>query len=143
MTAHGLEVIDHSVHLTHEWTNELAGRLGWSSKRSALRLMRVTLHRIRDHLLVDELAQLSAQLPLLIRGFFFEGWVPKNTPVRERHAHEFIAVIDAEMENSAEYRGREDIKCVFDLLNARVSAGEIEDIRASLPSDLRQIWAAP
>ena len=53
MTEQGLEVIDHSVHLTHEWINELAGRLGWSSKRSALRLMRTVLHRIRDHLLLS------------------------------------------------------------------------------------------
>lgn len=143
MTAQGLEVIDHSVHLAHEWINELAGRLDWSSKRSALRLMRVTLHRIRDHLLVDELAQFSAQLPALIRGLFFEGWVPKSTPLKERHGDDFVAFVDAQMEGSEEYRGRADIKCVFALLNARLSAGEVEDIRASLPSDLRQLWIAP
>lgn len=143
MTAQGLEVIDQSVHLTHEWINELAGRLGWSSKRSALRLMRVTLHRIRDHLLVNEVAQLSAQLPVMIRGFFFEGWVPKYTPIRERHEEEFIAFIRQQMNDTEEYRGRDDIKCVFDLLNARISRGEVEDIRASLPQDLRDLWPTP
>jgi uncharacterized protein (DUF2267 family) len=143
MTAQGLEVIDHSVHLAHEWINELAARLGWSSKRSTLRLMRVTLHHIRDHLLPDEMAQLSAQLPLLIRGFFFEGWVPKRTPVKERQATDFIASISARMDDTEEYRGHEDIKCVFDLLNARLSRGEVEDVRANLPSDLRQLWTAP
>lgn len=143
MSAQGLEVIDQTVHATHEWINELAGRLDWSSKRSALRLMRVTLHRIRDHLLADELAQFSAQLPVLIRGFFFEGWVPKNTPVKERHASDFVTFIGAQMEGCAEYRGREDIKCVFDLLNARLSKGEIEDVCASLPNELRQLWPAP
>ncbi|WP_299031512.1 DUF2267 domain-containing protein [uncultured Sulfitobacter sp.] len=143
MTAQGLEVIDHSVHLTHEWINELAGRLDWSSKRSALRLMRVTLHRIRDHLLVDELAQMSAQLPVMIRGFFFEGWVPKDTPIKERHEDEFIAFVGHQMADTSEYRGRDDIKCVFDLLNARLSRGEVEDIRASLPQDIRDMWSAP
>lgn len=143
MTAQGLEVIDHSVHLTHEWINELAGRLDWSSKRSALRLMRVTLHRVRDHLLVDEMAQMSAQLPVMIRGFFFEGWVPKNTPIKERRGEDFVAFVGHQMGDTAEYRGRDDIKCVFDLLNARVSRGEVADIRASLPQDLRDIWPAP
>lgn len=143
MTAQGLEVIDHSVHLAHEWINELAERLDWSSKRSALRLMRVTLNRIRDHLLVDELAQLSAQLPILIRGFLFEGWVPKRTPLKERRGNDFVTFINVQMEGSEEYRGREDIKCVFDLLNARLSMGEIEDIRACLPDDLRALWNAP
>ncbi|WP_299732615.1 DUF2267 domain-containing protein [uncultured Tateyamaria sp.] len=143
MTAQGLEVIDQSVHLTHEWINELAGRLDWTSKRSALRLMRVTLHRICDHLLVDEVAQFSAQLPVLIRGFYYEGWVPKNTPIRERRVADFTAFIGHHMADTAEYRGGEDIRCVFDLLNARISRGEVEDVRANLPEDLRDLWPRP
>lgn len=143
MKAQGLEVIDHSVHLTHEWINELAGRLDWYSKRSALRLLRVTLHRIRDHLLVGELAQMSAQLPVMIRGFFFEGWVPKDTPIKERRGADFISFVGHQMSDTEEYRGHHDIKCVFDLLNARLSRGEVEDIRASLPEDIRDLWPAP
>ena len=143
MTAQGLEVIDHSVHLTHEWINELAKRLDWSSKRSALRLLRTTLRHLRDHLLVDELAQMSAQLPLLIRGFFFEGWVPKQTPIKERNVQDFIAFITEQMGKAEEYRGRDDIKCVFDLLNNRLSRGEVEDVRATLPAPIRELWPAP
>ena len=143
MTAQGLEVIDQIVHLTHEWINELAGRLDWTSKRSALRLMRVTLHRIRDHLVIDEVAQLSAQLPVMIRGFFFEGWVPKDTPIKERRGEDFIAFIAHQMTDTIEYRGRDDIKSVFDLLNARISKGEIEDVRANMPQDLRDLWPDP
>ncbi len=143
MTAQGLEVIEHSVHLTHEWINELAGRLDWSSKRSALRLLRVSLHHIRDHLRVDEVAQLSAQLPLVIRGFFFEGWIPKATPIKERRAQGFTDFIAHQMEQTSQYRGQADLKCVFDLLNARISRGEVEDTRASLPQELRDLWPAP
>ncbi len=143
MTAQGLEVIDHSVQLAHEWINELAERLDWSSKRNAMRLMRITLARVRDHLMPDEVAQLSAQLPLLIRGFFFEGWIPKKTPIKERHVEDFMAFIGTKMDDVQEYRGQADIKCVFDLLNARISRGEVEDVRASLPADLRAMWDAP
>jgi uncharacterized protein (DUF2267 family) len=143
MSAQGLEVIDHSVHLTHEWINELAGRLDWTSKRSALRLFRATLHQVRDQLMPDELAQLSAQLPLLIRGMFFEGWVPKRTPAKTRSAADFIAAIEEQMSDTEEYRGPEDIRYVFDLLNARLSRGEIEDVRACLPEKVRGLWPAP
>ena len=142
MTAQGLEVIDHTVHTTHEWINELAERLDWSSKRSALRLLRITLHCVRDHLMLDELAQFSAKLPLIIRGMLFEGWMPKNTPIKERHAEDFIAHVSCEMGDAPEYSGAVDIGCVFKLLNARLSAGEINDIRANLPSALRDIWPA-
>ncbi|MDU8912453.1 DUF2267 domain-containing protein [Aestuariicoccus sp. MJ-SS9] len=143
MSAQGLEVIDHTVSLTHEWINELSGRLDWSSHRSALRLMRVTLHHIRDHLQVNELAQFSAQLPLLIRGIFFEGWVPKTTPIKERTSTGFLMAIGEQMKTTPEFRGDVDIRRVFDLLNARISAGEIADIRASLPADIRDLWPAP
>lgn len=143
MSAQGLEMIDHSVQVAHEWINELTGRLDWSSKRSALRLLRATLHHIRDHLLIDELAQMSAQMPLMIRGIMFEGWVPKRTPIRERHSADFVDFIDSQMDGTEEYRGRDDIKCVFELLNARLSRGEVEDIRSSLPEALRGLWPAP
>ncbi len=140
MSSQGLDVIDHTVHLTHEWINELAARLGWGSKRSALRLLRVTLTHLRDHLMINELAQFSAQLPIIIRGMVFEGWVPKNTPIKERRAAQFIAAISDQMDETEEFQGAQDIRCVFDLLSARLSRGEIEDVRASLPEDIRALW---
>lgn len=143
MSARGLEVIDLSVQKTHEWINELGGRLDWSSERSTLRLLRTTLQHLRDHLLVDELAQFSAQLPLLIRGMLFEGWVPKATPIKERSADDFVKYIETRMGKTEEYRGPEDIRCVFKLLNEKVSAGEVADIRAGLPSEIRALWPAP
>ena len=143
MTAQSLEIIDHSVQLTHEWINELAQRLGWSSERSALRLLRITICHVRDHLPIDELAHVSAQLPVMIRGFFFEGWMPKHTPIKERRAEEFVSFIGGHMHDTEEYRGRDDIKCVFDLLKNRLSRGEVEDIRATLPTDICDLWPAP
>ena len=143
MSAQGLEVIDHTVQITHEWINELAARLDWGSRQNALRFLRTTLRLVRDHLLTDELAQFSAQLPLLLRGMMFEGWVPKRTPSKERSAAEFVAAIEAEMGNTDEYRGSEDIRYVFELLNARLSTGEVEDVRASLPEGIRSFWPTP
>lgn len=143
MSEQGLEVLDHSVQTAHEWINELASRLDWSSKRSALRLLRATLEQTRDHLLPDELAQFSAQLPLMVRGFFFEGWVPKRTPIKERSAGAFIGSIETKIGETQEYRGPQDIRAVFDLLNGRLSRGEIEDVRACLPESVRALWPAP
>ncbi|WP_082176534.1 DUF2267 domain-containing protein [Pseudaestuariivita atlantica] len=143
MSAQGLEIIDTAAHTTYEWLNELSERLDWSSKRSALRLLRATLHQIREHLLVDEMAQFSAQLPLLIKGMFIEGWVPNRTPSRARSADAFVRAIESELGKTDDYRGPEDIKYVFLLLNAHISRGEIEDVRASLPRGVRALWPAP
>ena len=143
MSAQGLEAIDHTVHLTHEWINELAGRLGWTSKRSVLRLMRAVLLQIRDRVPQDELAQFSAQLPLLVRGMLFEGWVPRKTIDKKRDISVFAAEIASRMGDDPEYRGVEDTRYVFDLLNNRISRGEVNDLRAGLPESLRNLWPEP
>ncbi|SNR84957.1 DUF2267 domain-containing protein [Puniceibacterium sediminis] len=142
MSAQGLEVIDHTVQLTHEWINELRERLGWDSSRDALRLLRVTLVQIRDHLGHEELAQLSAQMPLLIRGMFFEGWQPAHTPVRDRKVEHFVAAIEAQIGDALDWRGQEDITAVFRTLDNKISEGEIRDIKAGLPQAIRDIWPA-
>ncbi len=140
MSAQGLEVIDHTVQLTHEWINELRERLDWFSSQDALRLLRVTLQQIRDHISHEEVAQLSAQMPLLVRGMFFEGWRPSHTPVKDRGADIFLAAIEERVGNVQEWRGSEDITCVLEMLNARISEGEIADVKANLPKRIRDLW---
>ena len=140
MSAQGLEVIDHTVHLTHEWINELRERLDWDSSRDALRLLRVTLVRIRDHLGHEEMAQLSAQMPLLIRGMYYEGWRPAHTPVRDRSADHFVAAIEELVGDILDWRGRRDIVSVFRLLDNRISEGEIREVKVGLPQPIRDLW---
>lgn len=138
-----IHVFERTMHEAHEWVNDLSGRTGWTSERDVLRLLRTVLAKIRDHLQVNEMAQFSAQLPLILRGMYFEGWQPKLTPVHERHADDFMASVDELVKDVADYRGKSDVEAVFKLLNARISRGEIEDVRACLPTELRKMWPAP
>jgi uncharacterized protein (DUF2267 family) len=138
MSSQGLEVIDHTVQLTHEWINELSAKLGWGDRRQVLMLMRTTLAGLRDMLGPNEAAQLSAQLPLLVRGLFFEGWRPGHSHERTRQA--LVARIEANLGQDQEYQGPEDISEVFRLLNGRISAGEVRHARQSLPSEIRDLW---
>jgi uncharacterized protein (DUF2267 family) len=143
MSAKGLEVIDHTVQLTHEWINELRERLGWASARDALRLLRVTISAIRDHLSHDEAAQFASQMPILIRGMYYEGWKPSSTPITDRNVGDFLARIESEVSGVAEYQGHGDICAVFHLLNRRISTGEVADIRGGLPKAIRDLWPEP
>jgi hypothetical protein len=69
----------------------------------------------------------------------------QNTPIKERHG-DLDDYILAPRWGYGEYRGRPDVIKVFDSLNARISAGEVNDIRASLPSaparsgQRREVW---
>lgn len=138
-----IHVFERTTHEAHEWVNDLAGRTGWTNEREVLRLLRTVLAKVRDHLPVNEMAQFSAQLPIILRGMFYEGWQPKVTPVHERHAPQFVAAIEEKVGDVIAYRGVTDIKAVFNVINAHVSRGEVEDVRACLPQELRDLWPAP
>lgn len=106
-------------------------------------MLRTVLCKLRDHLPVNEMAQFSAQLSLILRGMFYEGWQPKLTPVHERHAADFVAAVDEKVGDVIGYCGYEDIKAVFNTINAHISRGEIEEVRACLPQDLQDLWPVP
>ena len=141
MTMTGLDVFDTTVHKTNAWLNDLMTELGWQDKQKAYRALRVTLHTLRDRLTVEEAAQLGAQLPMLIRGFYYEGWRPSDTPRRERHREEFLSHIAVQFPDDA-VNPEHVAHGVFMLLSARVSAGEIEDVEHVLPSEIRDLWPA-
>lgn len=138
-----IHVFERTTHEAHEWVNELAGRTGWTNEREVLRLLRTVLAKIRDHLPVNEMAQFSAQLPILLRGLFFEGWQAKLTPIHERHAADFVADVEDAIGNVIDYQGVTDIKAVFNVVNARISRGEVNDVRSCLPQELRDLWPEP
>jgi uncharacterized protein (DUF2267 family) len=142
MSATGLEVFDRTLHKTNSWLKELMEILGTDDRHRAYIALRITLHALRNRLTVEEVAQLAAQLPMLIRGFYYEGWDPSHKPLKERHRDEFLARI-AEEERGGDRLDPEQIaRAVFTLLSRRISEGEIADIEHVLPAQIRELWPA-
>ena len=140
MSSKGLEVIDHSAQLTHEWINELAERLGWQDQKQVLQLLRSVLTGIRDHLPHDESAGFAAQLPILLRGMYYEGWRPAKTPDPDRSKEGFVSRIESHFKMDREYSGEKDITLVMRFLSGKVTSGEISDVRNALPPKIRSLW---
>lgn len=132
-------IIDRSVEKAHIWLNDLAEQLGTNDHRQAYRVLRAYLHALRDRLPVDEAAQLAAQLPELIRGIYYEGWNPSSTPVRYRDLADFLDRISADAGLDGETAASYAVSAAAAVLRRHVSAGEIEDVRATLPEELRPI----
>jgi uncharacterized protein (DUF2267 family) len=136
----GLEGIEHSIQLTHSWINEVDAALGWSDKHRSFRLLRAVLQALRDWLPANEAVDLAAQLPTLLRGVYYEHWRPSETPVKARNKADFLARIDHEFRTDPIIGTEDAIKIVFELLNKKISDGEIKDVRQSLPAALRHLW---
>jgi uncharacterized protein (DUF2267 family) len=143
MSATGVSVFDTTLQKTNRWLNDLMQLLDWQDKNKAYHAMRATLHVLRDRLTIDEVAQLAAQLPMLVRGFYYEGWDPTGKPEKQRHEEEFLADIARYFRDDEAVDPEQVARAVFAVLAAHVSEGEIEDVRRILPSSLRRLWPPP
>ena len=140
MSQTGLRAFESTLQTTNVWLNDILDQLGWQDQQRAYHALRAVLHALRDRLPVDQAAALAAQLPMLVRGFYYEGWHPHGKPVRERHKADFLAHIAAAYPNSFDVEIEEVTRAVFHVLSKHVSSGEIESVKRSLPTEIRSLW---
>ncbi|MGB3387532.1 MAG: DUF2267 domain-containing protein [Pseudaminobacter sp.] len=140
MSAVGLESFERTVQLTHIWINDLDERLDWENKARSYRLLKAVLHAVRDWLQINEAADLGAQLPMLLRGAYYDQWQPARNPAKPRSKADFIDRVEESFGKDPLSDPDKAIAVVFNLLSTKVSAGEIEDVRQSLPADIRALW---
>ena len=138
----GLEVFDSTVHKTHIWLNDIMQELGWDDRYKAYLGLRTTLHALRDRLTVEETAQLAAQLPMLIRGLFYEGWDPTGKPTKERHEAQFLAHVAKELPRAEPDEVERGTKAVLDVLSKRIDRGAAVKLAVIFPDELLKFWPA-
>src|SRR6267142_2009302 len=139
MSTTGLDVFDETIHKTNSWLKEISGILG-SDRRGAYRALRAVLHVLRDRLTVEEAAHLGDQLPMLVRGIYYEAWRPAGKPEKIRSLDEFLERITAQMAKAQPTDSEEAARAVFQVLVRHVSAGEIYDVIHELPEQIRTLW---
>ncbi|HZU91557.1 MAG TPA: DUF2267 domain-containing protein [Stellaceae bacterium] len=139
MAATGLEVLDKTVQTTNIWLDRIMEEIG-PDRKIAWHTLRAVLHALRDRLPLDQVAHLGAQLPIVIRGVYYDQWHPAGKPERWRSEDEFIARINAEMGDTRPTDPRDAARAVFRTLSDHVSPGQIDKVRQSLPEGIRRLW---
>ena len=128
-----------AVTTAEEWVNDLMRRLGWQDRERVYRALLAALHALRDCLGRDEAVYIGAQLPALLRGFYYEGWHPgMRPPTRSRGA--FLERIHDGVHRDPGVDTEQVARAVFALLAARLPAAEIEDAKVATPSVLHNLW---
>jgi uncharacterized protein (DUF2267 family) len=140
MTASDIPAFDSTFQTTNIWLNDIRKRLGGPDHRRAYHALRAVLHALRDRLTVEEAAALGAQLPMLVRGFYYEGWHPHGKPIKERKKEEFLAHIARDFEYDPAINPEQITRAVFGVIAAHVTAGEIISIERCLPAEIRSLW---
>lgn len=140
MSASGLEVLDTAVQKTNVWLKDLMGSLETADRHQAYIALKVTLHELRDRLSIEETAQLGAQLPLIVRGLYYEGWRPGGKQDRASSWETFMKPVYLALCQDGSWTPEEVVSSVFDVLSRHVSGGEIDDVISQLPRDIRSLW---
>jgi uncharacterized protein (DUF2267 family) len=136
-----LEVFDASLQKTQVWLNDLMLELGWAQKpQKACLALRTALHALRDRLTVQEAVHLGAQLPILIRGVYYEGWKLAGKPVKERHKSEFLDHIAKAFRDDDTVDPEKVMRAVLKVLACHISTGESDNVKHILPKSLQELW---
>ena len=139
MIAQGLEGLDRSVQLTHIWIDDLDRKLEWNNKARSYRLLKAVLHALRDSLKVNEVADLGAQLPELLRGAYYEQWKPAATSAGSS-VDDFLARVKKSFVKDPLIDSAGAVMAVFQLLTKKITEGEIEDVRRCLSAEMGAFW---
>lgn len=126
------------------FVNDLARELGAPGDRSqAAHILRAVLHTLRDILPLKENLQLLSQFPMFMKGVYVDGWTGEKLE-HVRNTDQFMAQVRSSM--TAGNRPplpdevlQRSVPVVFIVLRRYVSLGELEDIKAVLPRELKQI----
>lgn len=135
--------LSRTFHETNAWLNEIADEMEFPGQQVAYHALRGALFALRDRLAVDEALDLAAQLPMLIRGAYFEGYQPAGKPLTYRDRDEFLQRVEEELQPVGGADPEDAARAVFAVLNRHVSGGEVEDVRSMLPEAIRGLWPAP
>ncbi|WP_055046740.1 DUF2267 domain-containing protein [Devosia sp. A16] len=139
----GIPVLDAAAHQAEIWIDEVDQAARCDDRHHAYRLLRATLHALRDWVGADQAADLGAQLPVLVRGIYYEGWNPSGTP---RHPHgkdDFVAAVQTHFRADPLRNPDLEIGAVFSVLNQHVSPGQLNQMRNGLQKPLRALWPEP
>lgn len=141
MSSAGLETFDKSIHTTNIWLKEISDPVG-ADREAAWHVLGAVLRALRDRLPVDDAAHLSAQLPLLVRGAFYDQYRPAVQPKPIRSRDDFLRRVADGLSPGRPVDPRAAAEAVFSVLQRHVTDAEAAKVRHALPEDIRSLWHA-
>ena len=139
MSATGLEVFDKTIQTTHIWLDEIIEDLG-TDRHTAWHVMGAVLHSLRDRLPLDLSAHLSAELPLIVRGAYFDGWRPSKEGLKERSLAEFLERVSNGLAGTKPIGSVDAVRSVFAVLERHLAKGQAMKVCNALPEEVRALW---
>lgn len=140
MSEMSLPVVDKTVHKTRLWLDDVMAAVETTDRSKAFRALRAVLHALRDQLHLAAAVDFAAQMPLLIRGLYYEGWKP--TATCRGTVDDFVMRVGEEFGDLPTLDLEQISRRVFRVIGAHISAGEIREVLGHLPGEVRNFLIA-
>lgn len=139
MSETGVSTLDHTVQETNIWLKAIAEQLHFDDRHHAYSALRAVLHAVRDRLPPEAAVHLGAQLPILVRGIYYENWHMAGTPTREHSVQEFADRVLEELPPLFPVDALTVTRGVFEILWEKIDPGEFAKLTAHFPASLRTL----
>ena len=129
----------------NEMINQLAQELD-TPRDQAARILRSTLHALRNRLSNEENFDLLSQLPMMLKAIYVDGWKPAAKIYQSHHLDDFIDEIRSFDPHAAardlgnNERAQYMVKGVVRILGQYVSQGEMNDVIGVLPAEIKDFF---
>jgi uncharacterized protein (DUF2267 family) len=140
MSATGLDTFDTSIHATNHWLKIVMQELATDNRHVALAALRASLHALRDRIGLENAVHFGAQLPILLRGLYYENWRPAETPTRERHIEDFLDHVASMLPARTGVSPADAAFASFAAVAECISNPEVLKVIKMLPKEIRPLW---
>lgn len=135
----GLDVFDATLQQSNLWLKDIMQALS-VNRHHAYRVLRASLHAVRDRIGPENAVHLGAQLPILIRGVYYEGWRPSDTPTKLRHIDDFLEYVNGDAFRGLALDPEKAVRAALKVMAERLDPSEVDKIVNVFPHELRRLW---
>jgi uncharacterized protein (DUF2267 family) len=139
MAQNNVDGIESTVQETNVWLNKVARELHTDDRQRAYLVLRAFLHATRNQLPIDEAAGFAAQLPVLLKGVYYDGWNPSKTPETLRSRTDYLDEVQKEAVFAADMDPERGFAAAAKLVAQHMTGGQMTQLLNALPGDIRQL----
>ena len=143
MSEIGVTALDHTIQETNIWLKAAEKQLGLRNRQQAYNALRAVLHVLRDRLTLAAGVNFGTQLPMLIRGIYYEGWHHAGTPTKDHHLEEFVDDIFRQLPPQFPVDPLSVARGIFEVLWEKLDPGEFDKLMGQLAVPLRTLRVPP
>jgi uncharacterized protein (DUF2267 family) len=135
----GIKPLDRSIQLTMEWLNEIQEEFKWPDKDRVYDATKAVLLATRDRITVEEAHQFAAQIPMVMKGMFFDRYDPTDKPMLIRNKDKFLEHVRMHFGDRS-LDSENAVLIVVKVLRKKISQGQYEDVVGSMPKEIQKLY---